>query len=43
MKRNWNYIKALLEQVEQANRKGILQEHALNVVYGHDTHDQVKK
>ena len=43
IKRNWNYIKALLEQVEQANRKGILQVHALNVALAHDIHDPAKK
>jgi hypothetical protein len=43
IKRNWNYIKALLEQIEQANRKGVLQEHALNVALAHDIHDPAKK
>lgn len=43
IKRNWNYIKALLEQVEQANRKGVLQVHALNVALGHDIHDPAQK
>lgn len=43
MKRNWNYIKGLLEQVERANRKGVLQEDALKGALGPEIHDHAKK